>query len=204
MFFKTAYAAAKLGMKEGDKIIRKANQHSKDEPIYYPPLDNLAQLLPAEEMEERDWIVVPAKSTAKDRSRIHRNIKTVLGRDVTQGDRANELITEIEKWHAETFPHATVEGQMDKLKEEELEYQESGKTSEIADVIVVACGLNIRHSIVGYCILKHFRDCCYNHRPFFGKNSVEVIDALEKKFAVNKERSAKGMWKEVANGVYHH
>jgi len=202
MFFKTAYAAAKLGLNEGDKVTRKA--YSEEPKTKYTPTDTLEQQLPPEELEERDWIVVPAKSTAKDRSRIHRNIKTILGRDVTQGDRANDLVTEIEKWHAETFPHATVEGQMDKLKEEELEYQESGKTSEIADVIVVACGLNIHHSVVGYCILKHFRDCCYNHRPFFGKNSVEVVNALEKKFAVNKERSAKGMWKEVANGVYHH
>lgn len=202
MFFKTAYAAAKLGLKEGDMLTRKA-YHELNR-LGYTPTEGLEKMVPPEEMEERDWIVVPVKSTAKDRSRIHRNIKTVLGRDVTQGDRANDLITEIEKWHTETFPHATLEGQMDKLKEEELEYQESGKTSEIADVIVVACGLNIRHSVVGYCILKHFRDCCYNHRPFFGKNSVEVVNALEHKFAVNKERSAKGMWKEVAHGVYHH
>ena len=202
MFFKTAYAAAKLGLKEGDMLTRKV--YSEQDRLGYTPTEGLEMIVPDKEMEERDWIVVPAKQTAKDRSRIHRNIKTVLGRDITQGDRANDLIAEIEKWHAETFPHATVEGQMEKLKEEELEYQESGKTSEIADVIVVACGLNIHHSVVGYCILKHFRDCCYNHRPFFGKNSVEVICALEKKFAVNKERSAKGMWKEVADGVYHH
>ena len=202
MFFKTAYAAAKLGLKEGDQVTRKA--YSEQDRAGYTPTEGLEKELPPAEMEERDWIVVPAKQTAKDRSRIHRNIKAVLGRDITQGDRANDLIAEIEKWHAETFPHATVEGQMEKLKEEELEYQESGKISEIADVIVVACGLNIHHSVVGYCILKHFRDCCYNHRPFFGKNSVEVICALEKKFAVNKERSAKGMWKEVADGVYHH
>ena len=202
MFFKTAYAAAKLGLKEGDMLTRKV--YSEQDRLGYTPTEGLEMIVPDKEMEERDWIVVPAKQTAKDRSRIHRNIKTVLGRDITQGDRANDLIAEIEKWHAETFPHATVEGQMEKLKAAELEYQESGKTSEIADVIVVACGLNIHHSVVGYCILKHFRDCCYNHRPFFGKNSVEVICALEKKFAVNKERSAKGMWKEVADGVYHH
>ena len=202
MFFKTAYAAAKLGLKAGDQVTRKA--YSEQNRAGYTPTEGLEEILPAAEMEERDWIVISAKPTAKDRSRIHRNIKAVLGRDITQGDRANDLIAEIEKWHAETFPHATVEGQMEKLKEEELEYQESGKISEIADVIVVACGLNIHHSVVGYCILKHFRDCCYNHRPFFGKNSVKVIDALEKKFAVNKERSAKGMWKEVADGVYHH
>ena len=202
MFFKTAYAAAKLGIKEGDMLTRKV--YSEQDRAGYTPTEGLEMIVPDKEMEERDWIVVPAKQTAKDRSRIHRNIKAVLGRDITQGDRANDLIAEIEKWHAETFPHATVEGQMEKLKEEELEYQESGKISEIADVIVVACGLNIHHSVVGYCILKHFRDCCYNHRPFFGKNSVEVICALEKKFAVNKERSAKGMWKEVADGRYHH
>lgn len=202
MFFKTAYAAAKLGLKEGDMLTRKV--YSEQDRAGYTPTEGLEMIVPDKEMEERDWIVVPAKQTAKERSRIHRNIKAVLGRDITQGDRANDLIAEIEKWHAETFPHATVEGQMEKLKEEELEYQESGKISEIADVIVVACGLNIHHSVVGYCILKHFRDCCYNHRPFFGKNSVEVICALEKKFAVNKERSAKGMWKEVGDGVYHH
>ena len=202
MFFKTAYAAAKLGINEGDMLVRKV--YNEQDRVGYTPTEGLEKVVPEEEQKERDWIVVPAKSTAKDRSRIHRNIKAVLGRDITQGDRANDLLTEIEKWHTETFPHATMDGQMEKLKEEELEYQESGKTCEIADVIIVACGLSIRHSVVGYCILKHFRDCCYNHRPFFGKNSVDIIEALEKKFAVNKERSAKGMWKEVANGVYHH
>ena len=65
MFFKTAYAAAKLGLKEGDMLTRKA--YSEQDRAGYTPTEGLEMIVPDKEMEERDWIVVPAKQTAKAR-----------------------------------------------------------------------------------------------------------------------------------------
>lgn len=211
MFFKTAYEAAKLGynpdrLNESDTITRKVWQDKTKFPFtsVYFPTDAFGTIGTEQDREQNDWVVIPAKDTPREHARIHRNIKKVLGIDVRQGDRANELLAEIKKWHAETFKTATLEGQMNKLVEEEMEYQGNHKLSEIADILIVAAGLEVRNSVVGYAIMKYFRDCCYNHRPFFGQNSVKVIDALEAKFEVNKERTRKGMWKDMNDGRFHH
>ena len=56
MFFKTAYAAAKLGLKEGDQVTRKT--YREQDRAGYTPTEGLEKIVPAAEMEERDWIVV--------------------------------------------------------------------------------------------------------------------------------------------------
>lgn len=207
MFFDTAYKAAKLGFNENnpkgsDQINRKAWQDTGRTGFF--PTDALPNYVNEQDRKSCDWIIVPAVDDAKNHSRIHRNIKMVLGRDTSQGDKAKQLVDEISAWHKETFKNATLEGQMAKLSEEELEYQENLKVSEIADIIIVACGLRNFNSVVGTVLVRHFLDSCYAHRPFFGRNSVAVLHAVQDKMKVNYDRTAKGMWKDMGDGRSHH
>lgn len=56
-----------------------------------------------------------------------------------------ETIQSIIKWHAETFPDATLQGQAQKFQEEKKEYLAAtnigDKTEELADVFIVGCGI---------------------------------------------------------------
>ena len=54
-----------------------------------------------------------------------------------------ETIQSIIQWHTETFPNATLEGQLQKFEDELQELLESNyeDITELADIFIVACGI---------------------------------------------------------------
>ena len=52
-----------------------------------------------------------------------------------------ETIKSIIEWHEQTFPDATLEGQLEKFEDERVEYGESESLEELADLFIVACGI---------------------------------------------------------------
>ena len=53
-----------------------------------------------------------------------------------------ESINTIIEWHKQTFPDATLEGQVKKFKEEYDEYYAGQQNiCELADMFIVACGM---------------------------------------------------------------
>lgn len=54
-----------------------------------------------------------------------------------------ETIKSIIEWHEQTFPDATLEGQLEKYQDEQREWAESGykDITELADMFIVACGI---------------------------------------------------------------
>lgn len=54
-----------------------------------------------------------------------------------------ETMLSIMKWHEETFPDATLDGQLAKYQEEQLEFVDSDckDLTELADMFIVACGI---------------------------------------------------------------
>jgi hypothetical protein len=60
-----------------------------------------------------------------------------------------ENIASIIQWHTETFPNATLEGQLQKFEDELQELLESNyeDITELADIFIVACGI-CRFSLV--------------------------------------------------------
>jgi hypothetical protein len=52
-----------------------------------------------------------------------------------------ETIASIILWHEQTFPDATLEGQLEKFEDERIEYAESECMEELADLFIVACGI---------------------------------------------------------------
>jgi hypothetical protein len=53
-----------------------------------------------------------------------------------------ETIKSIILWHEQTFPDATLEGQLQKYQDELQEFAESNKDiTELADMFIVACGI---------------------------------------------------------------
>ena len=54
-----------------------------------------------------------------------------------------ETIKSIIDWHEQTFPDATLRGQLKKFDDEGLEWHQSDRAdiSELADMAIVACGI---------------------------------------------------------------
>lgn len=54
-----------------------------------------------------------------------------------------ETMLSIMQWHAETFPNATLDGQLAKYQEEQQEFVDTKykDVEELADMFIVACGI---------------------------------------------------------------
>lgn len=52
-----------------------------------------------------------------------------------------ENIASIILWHEQTFPDATLKGQLEKFEDERFEYEENKCMEELADMFIVACGI---------------------------------------------------------------
>lgn len=114
---------------------------------------------------------------------------------------------EIARWNKETFPDATVEGQILKLSEEFDELKEAvlnGTLTEVekADCFIVAAALNERFEnelgrFVLFRLVEEMTD---------GSEAIaaEYFEAIEKKMEINKRRAAEKRWKKMPDGRYKH
>ena len=111
-----------------------------------------------------------------------------------------ETIDTIIQWHKETFPDATLEGQLEKYQEEQREGVESdyADIKELADMFIVACGI-ARFDI--------FEGLFYMHDVYEwyleSQNIINFAD-LEKAIEEKMEKNRKRVWNKTAEGTYHH
>ena len=104
-----------------------------------------------------------------------------------------ETIKSIIEWHEQTFPDATLEGQLQKYQDELQEYYEAdekdayGKAAlmELSDLVIVACGIARFNLVQG---LDAFDDALHmiNHASCFCVE--EVNEAVQEKMAINRNR----------------
>lgn len=106
-----------------------------------------------------------------------------------------ETILSIAKWHEETFPNATLEGQLVKYRDEESEWIASDckDVTELADMLIVACGIARFDILEGMFFIADVMDwasgCCM----------PSLMDAVQEKMKVNRQRK----W-AISNGKYQH
>lgn len=115
--------------------------------------------------------------------------------------------SEIAKWNHETFPDATVSGQVLKLSEEFEEFKEAienGTLSEMekADCFIVAASLKERFDnelgfFVLYCLIDEMTDGGE-------QRASEYMKAIENKMEINKRRTAENRWKKLPDGRFKH
>lgn len=117
-----------------------------------------------------------------------------------------ETIKSIIEWHEQTFPDATLEGQIEKFKDEEKEfYLEMMKPDnidntmfELADMCIVACGI-ARFSSVDS-VLAFYKVIQAGLQYPFGNKLYAYID---KKMQINRQRKwskGKGNYQHISEG----
>lgn len=102
-----------------------------------------------------------------------------------------ENIASIIQWHTETFPDATLEGQIEKFKDEEKEFylemmkpdNSTNTMLELADMFIVACGI-ARFSTVD-AIMAIYKATKAGLQYPSGEKLFAYID---KKTAINRKR----------------
>ena len=100
-----------------------------------------------------------------------------------------ESIKSIIDWHTETFPEASLDGQITKFLDERVEYicatTPEEKLTEMADCFIVACGIARFNIVYGSRFLGEAFD-------MFTEAKDVTIDALQKaidaKMAINRQR----------------
>lgn len=107
-------------------------------------------------------------------------------------------LEEIKEWNEETFPDATLAGQLAKLEEEFKELAEAKemeeKEKELADVFIVLGGLRRWESHVGRLLENKFaEDMPF---PLLGC----LLGEIQKKMKINRKR----VWKKSGDGKFHH
>lgn len=110
-----------------------------------------------------------------------------------------ETIDTIIKWHTETFPDATLDGQRKKWQEEYDEWNNTEVGSEeelyeIADLIIVSAGIARFDYMIGLYHIYRAIDLVYD------TNLDELWKIVEKKMEKNRRR----IWNKTGNGTYHH
>lgn len=110
-----------------------------------------------------------------------------------------ETILSIAKWHEETFPDATLEGQVKKWNEELKDFRETNyrDAHEFADMFIVACGIARFDINLGLYYFAEIYDWLGSDIPFDVK---ELIDATNEKMEKNRKR----VWVKSGEGHYHH
>lgn len=106
----------------------------------------------------------------------------------------NWSMDDIETWHEETFPDATLEGQLIKLEEELKELDEATEGDEVmkeaSDVLIVCAGLRRWNSMVG----KTFEELFL----------IEENEVLQTFINAKMEKNKARIWAKTAEGTYHH
>lgn len=115
-----------------------------------------------------------------------------------------ETIKTIIEWHEQTFPDATLEGQIDKFQQELKEFAATllepdadynHQLEELADMYIVACGIarfSIERALSCFTVVNTFKD-------LYGLCSFELKEAVDKKMAINRKRK----W-GIGKGNYQH
>lgn len=109
----------------------------------------------------------------------------------------SETIDTIIKWHTETFPDATLDGQLAKFEEEynewyKTEFDSEEELYETADMIIVSAGIARFDYAMGLDFLKS--------SLLKANNKSKLWQAVEKKMKKNRKR----IWNKTADGQYHH
>lgn len=108
-----------------------------------------------------------------------------------------ETTDTIMRWHAATFPQATLAGQLEKFEEERQEYakaKRNTKLEEAADMYIVACGIARFDSYLGALAMAEMTDVFSHH------DKRNIQKAIDKKMAINRKRS----WNCSKDGYYKH
>lgn len=110
-------------------------------------------------------------------------------------------LEEIKKWNEETFPDATLAGQLAKLEEEFIEFDEAingGNVEEIqkemADIFIVLGGLRRWESRIGGMITNSILEGM----------PATVFDGLLKGITKKMEINRKRTWKKSGDGKFQH
>ena len=111
----------------------------------------------------------------------------------------NESINTIIEWHKQTFPDATLEGQVKKFKEEYDEYYAGQQNiCELADMYIVACGIARFDGVVA---LEFFAIVYQIMRQWTVIGAIYLFkEMIDKKMKKNRKR----IWNKTGNGTYHH
>lgn len=111
-----------------------------------------------------------------------------------------ETIETIMKWHKETFPDATYDGQRAKFWEELQEFDTAKSyrdmVEELADMFIVACGI-IRFDTVEAMV----QIACVRER---GNAKMILWADFETIVDVKMKKNRKRVWNKTGNGTYHH
>lgn len=110
----------------------------------------------------------------------------------------SETIYTIMRWHTETFPDATLWGQLDKYQEEQNEWIDSNYSdiSELADMFIVACGIARFDLQEGF---FHIADVFNWYASAEELQLSGLEEAVNKKMEINRQRK----WNK-GNGEYKH
>lgn len=123
----------------------------------------------------------------------------------------NETMYSIIKWHEETFPEATLEGQRVKALEEAGEYVEvkdvkdfSKGIDELADVFIVGCGVARFSTVEALSVFDLVLLACRGPSPKatredYKERVIQLGEAVDKKMEINRQRK----WNK-RNGMYKH
>ena len=117
----------------------------------------------------------------------------------------HESIASIIEWHTETFPEATLDGQIEKFLEERVEYATAENAEheieELADCFIVACGIARFNPIYGGRFLgETFNAFTQNQDVTISK----LQDAIDAKMQVNRKRKwgkGKGNYQHLPEGA---
>lgn len=104
-----------------------------------------------------------------------------------------ENIASIIQWHTETFPNATLEGQLQKFEDEKQEYADENEKNflsdatlmELADLVIVACGIARFDMLQGMNALYFALRVAYAHSFFVPEVFAE---AVQQKMETNRKR----------------
>lgn len=110
-----------------------------------------------------------------------------------------ETIKTIMDWHEQTFPDATLDGQIVKYNEELKEFVATDykDITELADLFIVACGIARFDMHQG---LFYFADVYDWYNADIELSPETLQAAVDKKMEKNRMRE----WGKTAEGTYHH
>lgn len=110
----------------------------------------------------------------------------------------DEKMEEIKVWNKETFPDATLGGQLEKLEEEITECRQASNIEDMrkerADVFIVLAGLRRWESMIG----KHFENDLIENTSI--EKMAELYSDVDAKMEINRKR----VWKKSGDGKFHH
>ena len=107
-----------------------------------------------------------------------------------------ETIKTIIEWHEQTFPSATLYGQLQKFREETREYHDTQEPEELVDMFIVACGMARFNCVLAMQYFGTvFQFLCLTDIKY-----GEFCLLVERKMEKNRRR----IWNKVGSGIYHH